>query len=748
MGNLIDVESEYFPGTNKLKVTQYTGIYFKDIIGQDYVKKQLNECINYMNNADEFKKFNYKMPRGILFVGPPGTGKTMMAKALATEAAVNVIAVAAADFENAFYGSGPKNVRHLFKVAKKNTPCIIYIDEIDSIGMRNDIKFADKSSMINTLLIELDGFDNNTNILVIASTNNPNKIDPAILRSGRFDKEIVFDLPNPSERKQYFEMIDKKFLSQAFIDDYDNNINTLVRYTTGLSLADLSTIINNAKSLVLERLGNTNNNGTSVTTITTEQPIQIIDGEEIENEDKLLKQRSNSSNSNSEIIKSNILEVTQVTPTKKEVFTKKSMLQYWSKQLQLPASLFSEVYDFMKRNQIEDKNFILNVLYKYSIEDTRIQENVDVYTDFGSYDIVLLMQECYESIYNTSYDYLLSPSKKSNKQPKKRFFFKFENIKSDFDNLMPLGLFSSEASCKFRLKVKGSDNKTYHLANEIIMPALVKRYLETLNTTPYKRKAITAYINATNDNNLTLYNLQSICSRYADHVIKFPDNSEDGLTLNDLNTALDILVVGMAKKERTMSENEKRIVAYHEVGHALMGYLISGGKVPIKISIIPSGRNALGYTKHDAEDQYIISFEDYVAQIYCLLGGRCCESIIFNKIYSGASDDLSKVDKILNTMIYQHGMYNSIGFIRKRDDEQISENTLYRIERFKRKLVKMYTSRVKHYLSEFLPDIHKLADLLYNKEELIESDLSLENLSQNCISNKGKLVVDTKYANV
>lgn len=774
MGNIIDIDSDIFPGTNKLKITQYTGIYFKDIIGQHYVKKQLNECINFMNNQQEFKKYEYKMPRGILFVGPPGTGKTMMAKALATEAAVNFISVTASDFENAYYGSGPKNIRNLFKTAKRNTPCIVYIDELDSISSRSNFISHDKSDLINTLLAELDGFEQYTNVLVIAATNNPDKIDAAVLRSGRFDKEIVFDLPNAAERKEYLESINKKFFDKNFLDNYDNNITTLTRYTTGLSLADLSNIINCAKSRFLERISVTESviptTTIDTTTITTMDMTNdntnnqkenhenikkvIIDGveEELENHDNL----SNSSThfvkqiSEQHLLQTEIYDnfseklitknsTIRFLPESKK-FTKKSFLKY-SNYIGLPKKLFSQVYEFMKTHNIEDYNFILNTLYKFSLENSNVKEKIEYF------DLQTLMFECKNSSYNNNYSYEIEKTQKKKQQG---FLNKFNNIKlEENNNITKLGVIAHGSCLGLKLHVKDIKGKNYDLNNQIIISCLLKRYLAQLDV--HKRNAIASYVNNSNDIYISLWQLQEICKRYSNHTIKFVqnDNFTDGITFNDINESLDILIVGMAKKERLMSAEEKLVVAYHEVGHALMGYLVSGGEIPIKISIIPSGRNALGYTKHDAKDKHIVSFEDYISQIYCLLGGRCCELVVFNKLYSGASDDLSKIDKILDTMICEYNMFSSFGYIKKINGEyQVSDKVKHRIENFKVKLIKMYSKIVMEYLNEFIEDVHKLAKLLVEKEELTESDLTEENLSQSCITNKGKLDVSTKYINL
>jgi ATP-dependent Zn protease len=237
-------------------------------------------------------------------------------------------------------------------------------------------------------------------------------------------------------------------------------------------------------------------------------------------------------------------------------------------------------------------------------------------------------------------------------------------------------------------------------------------------------------------------------SKYNNEYI-FNIDESDGITMKDFNDSLDDLIVGVAKKEKIMSDEEKKIVAYHEVGHAIIGYLMELGDLPIKISIIPSGRNALGYTKHNVDEKYMSSFEEMVSKIYCLLAGRCCELLIFGKIYTGATDDIEKVNTLMNDMIFKYSMYKKHAYITPMKN-YISDVTVRKVEQYKIKMINAYAKHVKEILNEFIDDVHSLAKELYNEEVLLadvfEKDGKLK-LSDKFYANRSKILVLRDGAN-
>lgn len=228
----------------KVYVKSSEGIKFDDVAGEDEAKENLTEIVDYLHNPNKYKDIGASMPKGILLVGPPGTGKTMLAKAVAGEANVPFFSMSGSEFVEMFVGMGASKVRDLFKQAKEKAPCIVFIDEIDAIGKKRDGHIGgndEREQTLNQLLTEMDGFEGNSGVIILAATNRPDALDPALTRPGRFDRRVPVELPDLKGREEILKVHAKKI---KLADDVDFKI--IARMASGASGAELANIINEA----------------------------------------------------------------------------------------------------------------------------------------------------------------------------------------------------------------------------------------------------------------------------------------------------------------------------------------------------------------------------------------------------------------------------------------------------------------------------------------------------------------------
>jgi cell division protease FtsH len=228
-------------------------VTFKDVAGCEEAKEELKEVIDFLKNPKRFQKLGAKVPKGALLIGPPGTGKTLLARAIAGEAAVPFYSLSGADFVEMFVGVGASRVRDLFDQAKKSSPCIVFIDEMDAVGRQRGAGIGgghdEREQTLNALLVEMDGFDNAQNVIVIAATNRPDVLDPALLRPGRFDRQIVVDVPDVKGRLGILKVHTKKVI----VNHRKVNLESLAKGTPGMVGADIANIVNEAALLAARK---------------------------------------------------------------------------------------------------------------------------------------------------------------------------------------------------------------------------------------------------------------------------------------------------------------------------------------------------------------------------------------------------------------------------------------------------------------------------------------------------------------
>ena len=252
----------------KIYVQSTKGIRFDDVAGEDEAKESLAEIVDYLHNPQKYTDVGASMPKGVLLVGPPGTGKTMLAKAVAGEANVPFFSISGSEFVEMFVGMGASKVRDLFKQAKEKAPCIVFIDEIDAIGKKRDNQLSsndEREQTLNQLLTEMDGFDDNNGVIILAATNRPESLDPALTRPGRFDRRVPVELPDLAGREAILKVHAKKIKTS---DDVD--FHTIARMASGASGAELANMINEAALRAVR------NNRTVVTEADLEESIEVV----------------------------------------------------------------------------------------------------------------------------------------------------------------------------------------------------------------------------------------------------------------------------------------------------------------------------------------------------------------------------------------------------------------------------------------------------------------------------------------
>ena len=438
------------------------GFVLDNVIGLESVKEELNYYMDFINNKEKYVKWGVKLPKGILLAGPPGTGKTLLVKTMSKELDIPLISTSGSEFIEKWVGVGAKRVRDLFNTAKEKKKCIIFIDEIDAVGKQRGMdNNSERDTTVNQLLVEMDGFDETTNIIVFAATNLVKTLDSALTRSGRFDKKVYFDLPNIDEREKMHKLYFKN-MNLPRKTCYKN----LAERTAGLSGADIANIANQSK------------------------------------------------------------------------------------------------------------------------------------------------------------------------------------------------------------------------------------------------------INAIQNN-----------------------NDENTITELDIQTAIDEVMIGREKRERLLSLEERKRVSYHEAGHCIMGYVLKHVEQPVKVSIIPRGEAALGFSQQKPNHKLLMLEDEILCRISVLLGGRCAEKIMYDNISTGAIDDIEKISSLIHNYTMVWGMNEVIGPLNPNMMGKISDNISKDIMEHCKKIVDTIEQQTLKILTEYKKYIIEIGTSLLQNETILYNDIQ-KILPKNLENNK------------
>jgi len=666
-----------------------TNVKFDDVIGMDPIKKELKEYTNFIKNRDMYIDVGYNIPRGLLFTGPPGVGKTMLAKAFATQSKSTFYATCGTDFIEPLVGAGPKKLKKLFEDAKKKESAVIFIDEIDTFGMKrksSSVNSHGENTLLNTLLTEMDGFNSGDNILIIAATNRVETLDDALVRSGRFDKEIIFDKPNAKEREQMFDL----YLSRVQLHDLckkykNNNLDDKPKDEAINELKDEA--INELKDEAINEL--------------KDEAINELKDEAInELKDEALDELKD------EAI--NELKDEAINELKDEALDEAIL----DKAIEELCKADKELKDEPKDEAInEPKDEAIN-----EPKDEALDEELNK-PKYAQFEKLRQKDEAINKPHKKIIDELRA------KSPKDEAINNLSDIvNSEFTKI-------TKIMAKKTAGLTGADIK--NIVNQGIY-----KWLSTVSTekknkineikgikvNKQMRKIEMLYLPSENDEPDEKIRQENVIKLNEEHKISDEDNklyeefNGDGVTLEYLIESIDDIMIGVEKRERQykLTDADKKRISIHEAGHAMMSYLFETTTSPIKVSIVPRGRSALGFSQSEPNDKQILTITDIMNHIGVLFAGRVAEEVTFGETSSGCHDDMQKIDNLIDVLITQCRV-KQLNYNGKPTDEK--KNI------FISELMKYAMSSTKRIIEEYKTELNKIANLLEEQEELCYDDI-------------------------
>jgi ATP-dependent Zn protease len=583
-----------------------TNVKFDNVIGMEPIKKELKEYTNFIINRRVYNDVGYNVPRGLLFTGPPGVGKTMLAKAFATESRSAFYATCGTDFIEPLVGAGPKKLKKLFEDAKKNESAVIFIDEIDTFGMKrksSSVNSHGENTLLNTLLTEMDGFDSNDNVLIIAATNRVETLDDALVRSGRFDKEIIFDKPNAKEREQMFDLY--------------------------LSCVQLH---NSCKKYKNNNLDN--------------EPEDEAINEELK--DKALDEA--------------------LDKALDEAINEELCKAYKEPKYEALDEALNEPKD-------EAVNGAVNEALCKANDEELTDEVIDNLSDIANPEFTKITKIMAKKTAGLT--------------------------GADIKNIVNQGIYKWLSTISTEKKNKINRIKKNKLEHEMKLAAASlfrKNEVDEKMREEYDIKLCEEY-KISDENN-------ELCEEF----------DSDGVTSEHLIQSIDDIMIGVEKRERQnkLTDADKKRISIHEAGHAMMSYLFETTTSPIKVSIVPRGRSALGFSQSEPNDKQILTITDIMNHIGVLFAGRVAEEVTYGETSSGCHDDMQKIDNLIDVLIIQCRV-KQLNYNGKPTDEK--KNI------FISELMEYAMSSIKKIIEEYKTELNKIANLLEEQEELCYDDI-------------------------
>ena len=715
----------------KLFMPSSIKINFKSVAGAKDAKDELKDVIDFLKNPDKYKRLGAKIPRGVLLVGEPGNGKTLLAKAVAGEANCPFFSITGSDFIEVFVGVGAARVRDLFAQARKNAPSIIFIDEIDAIGRQRGSGFGgghdEREQTLNQLLTEMDGFDTaGSSVVVLAATNMPDVLDKALLRPGRFDRRVDVPFPDADSREQIL-----KIHAQAIKLDPAADLKKIAQETAGYSGADLANLINKAAINASKK---------------NQDKVMMQD---IEDAHKSMLQSYNSPGTSSHPtakgsssakmfmpaqVKCNFEHVAGMEEAKEELRDIVDFLKNPEKHRRLGAKVTRGV--LLVGEPGNGKTLLAKAVAGEAncpFFNVSASEFVEMYVGVGASRVRDLFNQARK--HNPSIIFIDEIDAVGKHRDSGAQGGNDERNQTLNQLLTEMDGFDSAGS----VIVIAATNRPDTLDSALTRAGRFDRKVEV----PYPDLASREKILALHAKGIILdldidmhkiargtpgfsgADLANLVNEAALHASRNVEQAQ--VTINDFEEARDKIMIGKELKSIVLSEEERKITAFHESGHALVRLLLPELSDPLhKVTIVPRGR-ALGVTHSLPErERHTQTKEEMIAVIMVCLGGRVAEEMVFNVIGTGASNDFEKATEIARKMVCSYGMSEGLGLVvykQQYSEYQYSQKTAERIDAEVQLLLEQSYQKVKDLLSQNRDKLDKLANLLFDKETLFASEI-------------------------
>ena len=701
---------------------------FDSIAGADEAKEELREVVDFLRNPEKYKRFGAKVPKGILLIGEPGNGKTLLARTVAGEANVPFFSISGSDFIEVFVGVGAARVRDLFEQAERQAPCIIFIDELDAIGRARGIGMGgghdEREQTLNQLLIKMDGFaQSNAPIVVIAATNRPDVLDKALLRPGRFDTQILVPYPDQKAREAILRIHaeGKRFDPAVDLSDIAAN-------TAGLSGADLADLINKAAIMASKK-------GHEV----------ILPDDVKEAHERVLKSKQSgmeggSGGSINENSSANIFMPTMVD----EKFDSVAGMPEVKEEIM-------DIIDFLKNPE------------KYAKIGARIPRGILLEGDPGNGKTLLARAMAGEAqcpfISTNGSDFvqkyvgegaarireLFATARR--RTPAIVFIDEIDSIgmkrsnedggSQEFAHALNQLLTEMDGFQKTKapIIVIGSTNRADRLDSALLRPGRFDRKVHVPYPTLSDREAIlkvhTKKLKLEPDVDLHKiargtpgFSGASLANLMNEAAIIATKREQEAVTVADIEEARDKIILGKHRPSMQQTKKELEMTAYHEAGHALVRVLMPEVTDPLhKVTILPRG-SALGVTHSLPErDKYSSNREEMIATIMVCAGGRAAEELVYNTVTTGASNDFEKATRYAYAMVCNYGMSKMGPVVCDRSIVNVSPETAHKIDNEVRDIVDTCYADTIKLLRDNRDKLDKLAHALVEKETMQSTEI-------------------------